>query len=169
MKTDIGGIQMNADHRIHQEIDLEEVRQEIRRVIAVLIHKYHNRDPFYIARNIGIGYTFLDFDGELSAFSERRNAKDKGQIYINKKYGAYARKILCAHELGHLCLHGENGDTFFDSDIEPEKEYEANYFAAILMPQIIINKDILKFSIKTFNDYMVYKVNDAERFEIFKL
>lgn len=151
---------MNAD---------QEIQQEIQEVIAVLLNKYHNRDPFYIARKIGIEYTFSNFDGKLPAFSERKDAKDKGRIYISKKYGMYARKILCAHELGHLCLHGEYDNTFFDSEIEPEKEYEANYFAAMLMPHIIINESILNFSVEKFNKYIEYKVNAAKWFEILKL
>lgn len=144
-------------------------QREICKVVNTLLNKYHNRDPFYIARNMGVEYTFLDFNYELSAFSERRNAKDKGRIYINRKYGTYARKILCAHELGHLCLHGDYGDTFFDSDIEPEKEYEANYFVVMLMPYIITNKSILNLPIEKFNDYMVHRVNNAECFRIIQL
>ena len=144
-------------------------QQEIRKIVHALLERYHNRDPFYIARKIGIECTFLDFNYELPAFSERKNAKDRGRIYINKKYGTYARKILCAHELGHICLHGDYGDIFFDSDIEPEKEYEANFFTVMLMPHIITNKNVLNFSVEKFNNYIARRVNDADRFEIIKL
>ena len=144
-------------------------QKEIKQVVTILLNKYHNRDPFFIARSIGIECTLLDFNGELPAFSERRNVDDRGRIYINQKYGSYARKILCGHELGHLCLHGDYKDTFFDSDIEPIKEYEANYFAVMLMPYIISNKTILHFSIEAFNRYMVHRVNYAERVDIIKL
>ena len=47
-------------------------QKEIKQIVAILLNKYHNRDPFFIARSIGIECTLLDFNGELPAFSERR-------------------------------------------------------------------------------------------------
>lgn len=141
------------------------IQEEIEKIVCVLLKKFHNRDPFYIARCLGIEITFLDFNEYLPAFSERRNRYDRGRIYINKNFGTYTRKILCAHELGHLLLHDVCESTFFDSDIEPEKEYEANYFVALLMPQIILSENALDFPVETFNAYISRRVKYTSQVE----
>lgn len=51
-------------------------------------------------------------------------------ILINKKYDIKSRKILCAHELGHIILH--KGNNRFKGD-NLEYEYEANLFAVALL------------------------------------
>lgn len=146
-----------------------DTQKEIQQVVSILLNKYHNRDPFAIARNMGVEYSFLNFENNLAAFSECKNDKDHGRIYINQKYGSYARKILCGHELGHLLLHREYGETFFDAEIEPEKEYEANYFVAMLLPYIITNDSILNFPMEAFNKYIAERVNYARQLEGIKL
>ncbi len=141
-----------------------DVQREIKRIVSILLKKYHNRDPFYLARLLGIKVTFLDFNEDIPAFSERRSLSDRGNIYINQNFGSYSQKILCAHELGHLLLHGVCESTFFDSDIEPLKEYEANYFTAILLPQIINKKEVLDYSAEDLNEYITSLVYYATRF-----
>lgn len=141
------------------------VQQEIKSVVSLLLKKFHNRDPFHIAHSLGIEISFLDFNDDIAAFSERKNTCDKGRIYINKNFGSYTQKVLCAHELGHLIFHDVCENTFFDSDIEPLKEYEANYFTAILMPQIVINEKVLDFPVETFNEYITHRVLYASKLE----
>jgi len=141
------------------------VQQEIETVVSILMKKIHNRDPFYIAHYLGIEVTFSDFNENLYAFSERKDYYDRGRIYINKHLGSYVQKVLCSHELGHLLLHDVCEHSFFDSDIEPEKEYEANYFTAMLMPQIIINENVLDFPIEIFNEYITHRVMYASQLE----
>ena len=141
------------------------VQQEIKSVVSMLIQKFHSRDPFYIAHSLGIELSFLDFNKDILAFSERKNTHDRGCIYINNKLGSYSKKLLCAHELGHLLLHDICENTFFDSDIEPLKEYEANYFTMTLTPQLFINESISDFSVETFNEYVTYRILYASEIE----
>lgn len=141
------------------------VQKEIKHIVSMLLKKFHNRDPFHIARSLGIEISFLDFNDDILAFSERKDIYDRGRIYINKNLGSYTQKVLCAHELGHLVFHDTCESTFFDSDIEPLKEYEANYFTAILMPQIVINENILDFSVEKFNEYLTHRVLYASKLE----
>jgi Zn-dependent peptidase ImmA (M78 family) len=141
------------------------VQEDIKSIVSMLLNKFHNRDPFHIARSLGIEISFLDFNEDILAFSERRDSFDRGRIYINNNMGAYVKKVLCAHELGHMLLHDICETTFFDSDIEPLKEYEANYFTAILMPQIVTNKNVLDFSVETFNEYVTHRILYASKLE----
>lgn len=141
------------------------VQQEIKSIVSVLLEKFHSRDPFFVAKSLGIEISFLDFNEDILAFSERKNAHDIGRIYINKNLGAYSQKLLCTHELGHLLLHDICENTFFDSDIEPLKEYEANYFTMTFTPQIFINPDISNFSVETFNDYVTHRILYASQIE----
>jgi len=128
-----------------------------------IVKKFHNRDPFFIAHSLGIEVTFLDFNQHISAFSERKDHFDRGRIYINRNLGHYMQKLLCAHELGHMLLHDVCETTFFDADIEPQKEYEANYFTAMLLPQLINNEDIWDYSMEAFNAYIASRVYFASK------
>lgn len=137
----------------------ERAKKHISNVVFSLFKQYRNRNPFFIANSLGITCRFVDFNPELPAVSSRLSETDKGTIYINNNFtSSYAKKILCAHELGHLCLHKNDDLNLFDCKTSPIKEYEANYFAVLLLPQIIVNTDISKMSVETFNDYMSNKV-----------
>ncbi len=99
-----------------------------------ILNKYSNHDPFYIARKLGIGVIFTKLTANVKAFIIQDALGVT--IYINELADGLSRKILCAHELGHYF----NGDidhvpAFFDIDIDPEKEYLANLFMTIILPQ----------------------------------
>lgn len=134
------------------------ILQKVQDEIIYLINTYHNKNPYYLADCLGIKYRFVDFQENLSAFSVRSFPEDNGTIFINQSFGSYSRKILCAHELGHLRLHRQDADNLFDKCFHPLKEYEANYFAALLIPQLIRTIDISKLTIDEFNDYITRKV-----------
>lgn len=140
-------------------------QQEIKSVVSMLLKKFHSCDPFYIAGSLGIEISYLDFNEYILAFSERKDIHDRGRIYINNNLGSYSKKLLCAHELGHLLLHDICESTFFDSDIEPLKEYEANYFTMMLIPQIFISENISDFSVETFNEYVKQRILYASQIE----
>ena len=123
-----------------------------------LVKVYRNRDPFYIAKKLGVICTLCELTDDTPAFSARGTENDLGTIFINSKLSSYSRKILCAHELGHLFFHEEYREILFDPEINPKYEYEANYFAAKLMPQIVVNINFSNFSVQEFNDYIANKV-----------
>lgn len=110
-----------------------ETTVDIINIVKILKKKYGSWNPFYIATRLGIKYTFLNFEGDLLAFSEKDNNLDLGRIYISQNIGLYAQKLLSAHELGHLLMH-ECGHSLFNECIDPEREFEANYFMARLIP-----------------------------------
>lgn len=132
--------------------------QTIEKFVSSLADNYTNRNPFHIANCHGIEYHFVDFNKDPAALSVRQHPKDAGTIYIDQSFGSYSRKILCAHELGHLLFHRKDDNNLFDKSFNPIKEYEANYFTVLLLPQLMIHTDLSKLSITELNDYVYQAV-----------
>ena len=110
--------------------------------VKATIGKEGSNDPFEICRrkNINVVYHKL---GTLKAYffcvSRIMN------IVINQDADDVAKKVLCAHELGHAILHARlASDNGFHEmnlfDATTPAEYEANLFAAELL---IYDEDIL--------------------------
>lgn len=130
---------------------------DISNIVNFLTEKYGCINPFYIAKRLGVNYYFIDFNADLRAFSEKDNDKDPGRIYIEKDIGIAAQKFLCSHELGHILMH-ENGNNLFDQGIDPLREFQANYFTHLLMPQFEIPNIIDVKCVNTFNQFMTSKI-----------
>lgn len=101
-----------------------------------LIRKYHTRDPFQLARMLGIHVKFIDTK-QQKGFCKilLRNSF----IFINRNMSEQMQRMACAHELGHLLLHRHlltdrqwllEMELF---DIRSDTEYEANVFASELL------------------------------------
>lgn len=136
----------------------EEKLKRIEYIVSCLKKFYHNSDPFYIARKLGVKCNMCELTDGAPAFSMQETEDDPGTIFIDSKLSLYSKKILCAHELGHLFFHSDYLELLFDPEINPIYEYEANYFAAMLLPQILSNSNIEEFSIHEFNEYIAEKV-----------
>lgn len=135
-------------------------KEYIEKVHCDICKKVKNMTPFYIAQASGIKCCRVKFNDELVAFSERSSSEDKGTIYINSNLGPYAREIVCGHELGHLFLHSDDDINLFDCKVDdPVKECEANYFATLILPHIVLNVDIHSMSVCEFNRYILQKIN----------
>lgn len=118
--------------------------------------------PFEIAKYYGIGYGFENIDGDIPSFLTYNPA----QIHITNKYteNSYKARILCAHELGHYFLH-ENEVSAMNNDClnlflpeENLKEYQANVFSILLMPQIMGCQAWETFSINRLNRLVYEKI-----------
>ncbi|MBR3365424.1 MAG: ImmA/IrrE family metallo-endopeptidase [Solobacterium sp.] len=101
-----------------------------------LIRKYHTRDPFQLARMLGIHVKFIDTK-QQKGFA--KILLKNSFIFINRNMSEQMQRMACAHELGHLLLHRHlltdrqwllEMELF---DIRSETEYEANVFAAELL------------------------------------
>lgn len=107
-----------------------------------LVRKYHTRDPFQLARALGIHVKYIDTRRQ-KGFS--RILLKNPFIFINRNMSEQMQRMTCAHELGHLLLHRSllNEKQWLLEmelfDIRDETEYEANVFAAGLL---IDEKDI---------------------------
>lgn len=100
-----------------------------------LIKTYNTRDPFTLARKLGIELLFRDDFSKLKgAF---KVVEDVPFIFINANLSEQMQTFVCAHELGHALLHRHIQPMgIMESDLlntSNELEYEANAFAAVLI------------------------------------
>ena len=120
--------------------------------------------PFEIADFYGIKYKFIEMDGDIPAYISETT--ESGIIYISNKYSkeSIEARFLCAHELGHYFLH-DHTSYAMNNDIlneylpeETMKEYEANVFSLLLMPQFMGGCEWEKHSPKMLNRKVYKKV-----------
>lgn len=105
---------------------------------ARLVHRYGTRDPFKIAKELGIKVMFVnDFEKLKGVY---RVIKRNRWIFINANLSEWMQKVVCAHELGHDQLHRDfaKGDGLMEFvlyNMDSRPEFEANVLAAqILLP-----------------------------------
>lgn len=70
---------------------------------AKLVRRCGTRDPFGIAKHLGIEVIFCDNLGSLKGMY--RVIKRNRFIFINSSLSDKMQRIVCAHELGHDQLH----------------------------------------------------------------
>jgi Zn-dependent peptidase ImmA (M78 family) len=121
----------------------------IRQKVAELRRKYHLDEPpfnlFEIANGEGFKVIFFTPTEETYSVSGILE-KEKKIIYLNVTESPARKNFTLAHELAHYFLdHSSNEygvyrrDSFYAE--KPEKEHEADYFAAeLLMPKKLIDK-----------------------------
>jgi Predicted Zn peptidase len=101
-----------------------------------LTKRCNSRDPFVVARTLGVRVLLVDDFVNLKGMY--RVIKRSRFIFINAALDKSMRRIVCAHELGHDALHREAArkDTVQDTmlfGVDSRQEYEANLFAAHLL------------------------------------
>ncbi len=101
-----------------------------------LVRRCGTRDPFEIARQIGVEVLFCD--GFNSMKGMYRVIKRNRFIFINRDLTPQMQRIVCAHELGHDQLHRNLAKTgaiqeFMLYDMTTKPEYEANVVAAEIL------------------------------------
>jgi Zn-dependent peptidase ImmA (M78 family) len=108
----------------------------IHKVAAKLINRCDTREPFKIARQIGINVwwrnDFVKLKGMYKVIEKTRF------IFVNSNLDEYERRVIIAHELGHDALHRELAAAgalpeFTLYDMKTRPEYEANVFAADIL------------------------------------
>lgn len=107
-----------------------------------LVKRFDTRDPFRIAKELGIEVLFCEDFGPLKGMY--RVVKRNRFIFINQDLSAGMQRIVCAHELGHDQLHrslakGNALQEFMLYDMATKPEYEANIVAA----EILLDTDEL--------------------------
>lgn len=139
------------------------INHEELRIFEGTIDIEYMPNPFEIADYYKIGYKFAEWKGEMPSYLSRGT----GIIYISSLYSkeSYKARILCAHELGHYFLHDASQQYAMNNDClneylpeEVQKEYEANVFSILLMPQIMAGKAWDSFSPKRLNREIYQKI-----------
>lgn len=121
-----------------------------------LKNTYHTCDPFEIAKIFGIS---IMETGSCPKWFKAHAVKFEGYapyIAINKSYSDNSKKILCAHELGHVFLHDDTVNNFADvgGNINMEAEYEANLFTLALLEE----QDILCVNMEDIPAYLLQSI-----------
>lgn len=114
--------------------------KDLARTANVLVKRFHTRNPFEIARGLGIEVLFSDEFGSLKGMY--RVIKRNRFIFINSNLSEQMQQIVCAHELGHDQLHrhlakNNSLQEFMLYDMATKPEYEANVVAA----EILLDSD----------------------------
>ena len=111
---------------------------KIKRLAQSLIDKHGTNDPIQLADALGVNVLYCPLGATLGYYMHDRRNKI---IVINDQTNDEIRPYICAHELGHVLLHGTSNlpflsrHTLFSID---KIERQADTFAAeILLPDTI--------------------------------
>ena len=101
-----------------------------------LVKKYNTRNPFEIAKSLGINV--IRWDGFSRLKGMYKVIKRNRYIFINDNLDENMSKIVCAHEIGHDLFHRALGENAMLSetmlyDMTSRPEFEANLFASELL------------------------------------
>lgn len=101
-----------------------------------LVKRCGTRDPFKIAKELGIEILFCEDFGPLKGMY--KVIKRNRFIFINQDLSERMQRIVCAHEIGHDQLHrhlakGKAIKEFMLYNMETKPEYEANIVASEIL------------------------------------
>lgn len=120
---------------------------KIRKTALRLVREFGTRDPFAIARGLGVQVLFRNDFTRLKGMYKviLRNR----YIFINANLEPAMQHLVCAHELGHDLLHRRffRAGTFQEFvlyDMKSKPEFEANVFAAELLLEDSVVDSCLK-------------------------
>ena len=137
--------------KIHQLISCGVKSMEfILREAERLIQKHKTRNPFEIADCLNINVLYRPLGKLKGIYIYTRRSR---YICINNELDSPARRLVCAHEIGHdrfhrhLAIMNPQAQELISYDMSSKPEREANVFAAeILLP----------------DDEVIKLINDAE-------
>lgn len=118
-------------------------------------------DPYEIAERLGINVVFTASCLKDFTAHTIKMAGYPTVISINDKYSDHAKRILCAHELGHALLH-ENSINHFattSTNVKTNVELEANLFAVALLSDDNINSK-LSIPLEQMSNYLLKSIID---------
>ena len=107
---------------------------EIVKIVNKLIDRCGTRDPYKVAKELGINIIYRNFDKQRGAYKVLMRNRF---IFIKNDLHPVMENIVLLHELGHDALHREEATKvggFKEFEIfnmrDNRMEYEANLFAA---------------------------------------
>ena len=109
----------------------------IDKVIVKLVKSFQTRNPYRIARELGMLVVEEDLEELFGYYSNFNRIKI---IHVNSRLNSQAKNSTCAHELGHAILHPNENTPMLSKHTmvsELKIEMEANYFAT----KLIMNPD----------------------------
>lgn len=123
-------------------------------MMAKVCKELAGTDVFKLAKLFELHISFIDLQDSPGAIHGR-------DIYIKKDLTYKQKEVVFSHEVGHLVLGHLDYDVNFFDDEDPEKEFEANFFMANLLPDFAnrlphkgINQvDFTKYVRNAFKNY----------------
>lgn len=106
-------------------------------VVARLVDRHGTRNPYDICDGENITVRLMNLGLKQKAYSVR--LVKKPYVVINQAIGRPFRKMLCAHELGHILLHPEEVKMIegsfekFKEKLTADTERDTHIFAAELL------------------------------------
>ena len=76
----------------------------IEKKVLSLVRQYNQRDPFILAKKLGIEIIENDLGEVFGYYTQINRIKF---ILINSKLSESEKKFVCSHELGHAILHSK--------------------------------------------------------------
>lgn len=120
-----------------------------------------------VARRAGVRVLDFDLPPEHSGMLIRKNGRTV--IVVNGAHHPRRQRFSIAHELGHLCIHGDSGKEVFHRhelhrpNTDPESQ--ANYFAAeVLMPKQLVSEAAASLNVDMLTDRSVLRL--ARMFDV---
>lgn len=113
--------------------------EAISATVAAIKRKYQENDLFRLCAYMGIQVVEIDTPMSAEDFKGMSIIKCRiPVIVLNSKLNARLKRVVLAHEIGHVVLHKKLAELrgFHDFDLfgmKDSTEYEANVFAAELM------------------------------------
>jgi Zn-dependent peptidase ImmA (M78 family) len=137
-------------------MEVNMTNEEILNYVDDLCEILDTKDPFEIAERLGIKVEFRSYNKTIKGYYHK--VFGKCYIIINNIFSNRARKIICAHELGHALLHVVlheqiEARSFEFSDIS-EAECEANFFAAALL----LDHEQLNIKLVNLSGYLIKNI-----------
>lgn len=110
--------------------------RQLSEVGEMLVRRCGTRNPFEIARQLGVEVLFCPDFGSMKGMY--RVVKRTRFIFLNRDLTPQMQSIVCAHELGHDQLHRDLAKAgalqeFMLYDMTTKPEYEANIVAAEIL------------------------------------
>ncbi|MDU4960162.1 MAG: ImmA/IrrE family metallo-endopeptidase [Sporomusaceae bacterium] len=114
---------------------------DIKKIVERLTGKHRSRDPFTIARNLGIILLYPDTTETLGFFSCYKRSRF---IHISNNAPRKLRNFICGHELAHALFHPYENTPFLKTKtlLSTDRiEREANTFAVeLLLPDELLRE-----------------------------
>lgn len=124
----------------------------IKQIVENLKYTYNTNNPFEICEQMGIPVRQRKFNPTRKAYFIA--LPDSPLIYVNSLFIEKSKKILCAHELGHILL-GHTDVNNFDSESK-KSEREANLFTLYML----FDEDDFNMKFESMSNYIIKYILD---------
>ncbi|MBE6549018.1 MAG: ImmA/IrrE family metallo-endopeptidase [Ruminococcaceae bacterium] len=143
----------------------------VSKTVNTLTKKHGSHDPFELCDALGIRVRYMQLKKVKGFYFYQSRIRT---IVLNAELEEETQRILCAHELGHACLHSDmliNMRTLHGYEPHNAKnasEYEANVFAAELLISDESIKELLENEGESFY-FLAKQLSVPAEFIDFKL